>query len=69
MYPNWVFMFKILSPHQGSPLHWAARGGHVDTVIFFLEQGIDVNIKNENRVSKWNYSAEWKFCCADLKFD
>jgi len=52
MYPNWVFMFKILSPHQGSPLHWAARGGHVDTVIFFLEQGIDVNIKNENRVSK-----------------
>lgn len=51
MYPNWVFMFKMLSPHQGSPLHWAARGGHVDTVIFFLEQGIDVNIKNENRVS------------------
>ena len=45
-------MFKFLSPHQGTPLHWAARGGQVDTVTFFLEQGVDINIKNENRVSE-----------------
>ena len=45
-------MFRFVSPHQGTPLHWAARGGYVDTVTFFLEQGAYVNIKNEYGVSE-----------------
>lgn len=44
-------MFNLLSPHQGTPLHWAARGGHVDTVTFFLEQGVAINTRNEYGVS------------------
>ena len=54
-------MFEFFSPHQGTPLHWAARGGHVDTVTFFLEQGIDINIKNDSRVSEQDYTADSKF--------
>ena len=52
-------MSKCRSPHQGTPLHWAARGGHVDTVIFFLEQGVDTNIRNHRYgVSEQEYTAD-----------
>ena len=43
-----------------TPLHWAAREGHVGTVTFFLEQGIDINIKDEDGVSEQDYTADCK---------
>ena len=36
--------------HQGSPLHWAARGGHVDTVRILIDKEADINIKDEKGV-------------------
>ena len=43
-----------------TPLHWAAREGHVGTITFFLEQGIDINIKDEDGVSEQDYTADCK---------
>ena len=40
-------MDHVLSPHQMSPLHWAADGGHVNTVKFLIEKGADVNFKDD----------------------
>ena len=57
---SYKILFKFLSPHQRTPLHWAARGGHVDTVTFFLEQGVDINIKDKDGVSERDYTADCK---------
>ena len=52
-----------------TPLHWAARGGHMDTVTFFLEQGVDINIKDEDEVSERDYPPDCKLVAvADLGF-
>ena len=37
---------------QQAPLHIAARGGHDDTVLYLADNGADVNIKDNNGVSK-----------------
>ena len=42
----------VLSPHQGTPLHWAAAEGHVDTVQCLIEKGADIKIKTDNGVSE-----------------
>ena len=39
--------FFINSPHQYTPLHLAAEGGHVDTVRYLVDKGADLNIKND----------------------
>ena len=49
------FYFCCLSLHQGSPLHKAAREGNMDT-LKHLAIGTDVNIKDDDEVSIWNYS-------------
>ena len=41
----------ILSPHQWSPLHWAAREGHVNTVKCLVENGAEVNNEDYNGVN------------------
>ena len=41
----------ILSPHQWSPLHWAAREGHVNTVKCLVENGAEVNSEDYNGVN------------------
>ena len=42
----------VSSPHQGTPLHRAARGGHVGAVELLLQKGADVTIKDVNGVSE-----------------
>ena len=43
---------SLLSPHQLTPLHLAADNGHTDTVQCLIEKGADVNIKDDDGVSK-----------------
>ena len=47
-----VQLFLIYSPHQSTPLFWAAYEGHVDIVRYLVEQGADINIKDKNGVSE-----------------
>ena len=44
--------FFIYSQHQRTPLHWAAEGGHVDTVRMLNDKGADTNIKDVFGVSE-----------------
>ena len=42
---RWWAMFNFVSPHQITPLHWAAEKGHVNVVQYLLEKGANMNIK------------------------
>ena len=52
--------FYIYSPHQYTPLHLAAEGGHVDIVRYLVEQGTDINITSIYGVSEREYTADCK---------
>ena len=39
-------MFKFVSPHQATPLHYAAGGGHAGTAQLLVKKGADINIKD-----------------------
>ena len=43
-----------------TPLHLAARRGHVDIVRYLVDKGADINIKDENWVSEQDYTADCK---------
>ena len=46
-------MYKCLSLHQMTPLHVAAeKGESLDIVEYLIRKGADINIKDENGVSK-----------------
>ena len=48
-------MFKIcslLSPHQDTPLHMAAKGGHTDSVQYLIDKGAEINVKKNDGVSE-----------------
>jgi len=45
-------------PHQMTPLHKAAERGHVDAVELLLQAGADVNIKDNDGVSEYDYSTD-----------
>ena len=38
------------------PLHWAASGGHVDVVKYLLEQGAEVDVRDEVRVNVYIFA-------------
>ena len=40
------------SLNQQTPLHLAAREGHMDTVEFLINNGADINIQDNNGVSR-----------------
>ena len=42
----------VSSPQQATPLHEAARGGHVGAMELLLQAGADVNIKDGYGVSE-----------------
>ena len=42
----------FISPHQKTPLHLAAEGGHMDTVTCLVEKGANTNIKDKNEASE-----------------
>ena len=42
----------VSSSHQMTPLHWAARVGHVGAVEYLIQAGADVNIKDDGGVSE-----------------
>ena len=46
------------SLHQRIPLHVAVEGGHLDTVKYFLEKGVDIDIKQSFGVSVYEYTTE-----------
>ena len=51
---TWFF----ISPYQLTPLHVAARAGHMDTVRCLVDKGADVNIQNNKGVSECEYTAD-----------
>ena len=53
--------FLIYSPHQRTPLYWAADAGHVHIVRYLVEQGAEINIKDySGGVSEREYTADCK---------
>ena len=42
----------VSSPHQSTPLHWAAEEGHGGAVELLLQAGADINIKDNIGVSE-----------------
>ena len=42
----------VHSLHQCTPLLWAVLGGHVDIVMYLVEQGADINIKEDGGVGE-----------------
>ena len=50
----------VNSSHQITPLHFAAGGGHVDTVRCLVDKGADIELKDESDVSPWEYTADCK---------
>ena len=53
-------IFLIYSLHQRTPLHWAVNEGHVDVVRYLVEQGANINFKDKDEVSEWEYTADCK---------
>ena len=43
-----------------TPLHFAAGGGHVDTVRYLVDKGADIDHIDEGDVSEWEYTADCK---------
>ena len=50
----------VHSPHQSTPLHKAADKGLVHVVRCLVEQGADINIKDNDGVSEREYTADCK---------
>ena len=40
----------VPSPHQETPLHWAAIEGKEGTVQLLIEKGADINVKDNDGV-------------------
>ena len=47
-----VTLFKFVSLHQHTPIHWAARRGHVNTAQLLVENGADINVEDKAGVSE-----------------
>ena len=45
-------LILVPSPHQWTPLHCAAGGGHVDIMQYLVDAGGEINIKDVEGVSE-----------------
>ena len=45
---TWWTVFRFVSPHQYTPLHWAAVNGHIDTVQSLINKGAEINIRDNH---------------------
>ena len=52
--------FFAYSSHQLTPLHFAVRHGNVDIVRYLVDNGADLNTKDENKVSEQEYTLHCK---------
>ena len=50
---DWSYSILFASSLQHTPLHWAAGGGHVDTVKYLVEKGANIHRNDEYEVSEW----------------
>ena len=57
-YSWWTSSNLVSSPHQVTPLHRAAQGGHVGAVEYLIQAGADINIKDNGEVSEQDYSTD-----------
>ena len=46
------------SPHQETPLHLAAEAGHVDAVTYLVENGANIDSKDNYGVSEWECTTD-----------
>ena len=46
-----LLLTYFTSLYQKTPLHWAAEGGHKDTVEYLVDKGATKDIKDCNGVS------------------
>ena len=44
-----LMIVQLISPHQRTPLHWAAER-HADIAQFLVEKGADINVKDNDGV-------------------
>ena len=51
-YSWWTSLILVSPPHQRTPLHKAAKRGHVGAVEYLLQAGADVNIQGDDGVSE-----------------
>ena len=47
-----IHVIVVPSPHQMSPLHWAAVEGHTNTVKCLVEEGANLNCQDNAAVSE-----------------
>ena len=47
---SWWTIFRFVSSHQDTPLHWAAIQGKEGTVQLLIEKGADINVKDSKGV-------------------
>ena len=55
-----VQLYLVYSSHQGTPLRFATREGHVDIVRYLVDKDADPNIKDKDGVSDQEYTADCK---------
>ena len=49
---NFLLPFIVFFPlHQMTCLHVAVEGGHMNTVKYLVDQGVDINTKDDHGVS------------------
>ena len=42
-----MILYYPIIQYQRTPLHWAAGGGHTDSVALLVASGADINMKDD----------------------
>ena len=60
--------FVILSLHQMTPLHLAAESGRIKILKYLIDQGIDINLQDDNGVTTSNMPTNSNAARSSLSF-